>query len=149
LKCLLDTSILVRYANAGDAQHGVAVRGVDTLLRRGDALFITGQNLIEFWSVATRPRAVNGLGLSIQEVVAHITAFEASFALAEDRPSIVPEWKRLAESLNVVGKQVHDVRLVAVCHVHGLDHLLSFNVGHFARFTVGSPALKLLDPASI
>ena len=43
-------------------------------------------------------------------------------------------------ALGVVGKQVHDARLVAVCHVYGVSHLLTFNVTHFARLAGFAPA---------
>ena len=43
-----------------------------------------------------------------------------------------PAWKALVNALGVIGKQVHDARLVAVCHVHAVTHLLTFNVAHGA-----------------
>lgn len=61
---LLDTNVLVRLANTADAAYLVAVRAVVELHRRGEVLHVTPQNLIEFRSVATRPGALNGLGLS-------------------------------------------------------------------------------------
>jgi hypothetical protein len=44
-------------------------------------------------------------------------------------------------ALGVVGKQVHDARLLAVCQVHGVTHLLTFNVSHFARLAGFGPVL--------
>jgi hypothetical protein len=52
-------------------------------------------------------------------------------------------------ALGVIGKQVHDARLVAVCHVHGVTHLLTFNVAHFARMSGFGPGLVVVDPASV
>jgi hypothetical protein len=52
-------------------------------------------------------------------------------------------------ALGVVGKQVHDARLVAVCHAHGVSHLLTFNVGHFTRLAAFGPGLVVLDPATV
>lgn len=49
----------------------------------------------------------------------------------------------------MVGKQVHDARLVAVCHVHGVSHVLTFNLGHFARLGAAPPGVAVLDPASV
>jgi predicted ATPase len=48
----------------------------------------------------------------------------------------------------VVGKQVHDARLVAICHVHAVTHLLTFNVGHFVRMGFG-PGVVIVDPATV
>ena len=37
---------------------------------RGEVLHVTAQNLVEFRNVATRPKAVNGLGLSVVDAIA-------------------------------------------------------------------------------
>lgn len=49
----------------------------------------------------------------------------------------------------VIGKQVHDARLVAICHVYGITHVLTFNVQHFARFSPYGPGLTVVDPRSV
>ena len=149
MACLIDTSILSRLANATDAQHAVAARAVLELHRRGEVLHITPQVLIEFRNVATRPVAVNGLGLSTVETEAQAVTFEARFPLLAETPDIYPAWKALVGALGVVGKQVHDARLVAVCHAHAVTHLLTFNVGHFARLAGFGPGVVVVDPATL
>lgn len=146
---LIDTNVLVRLANSADAHHAVAARAVVELHRRGEVLHLTPQVLIEFRNVATRPTAVNGLGLSTADAEAHAAGFEASFPVLPETPDIYPGWKALVESLGVVGKQVHDARLVAVCHAHGATHLLTFNTGHFTRMATHGPGLVVVDPASV
>jgi len=78
---LLDTTILARLANVTDAQHFVAARAVLELHRRGEVLHLTPQVLIEFRNVATRPVAVNGLGLSAADAEAQAGTFEKRFPL--------------------------------------------------------------------
>lgn len=146
---LVDTSILGRLANSADAFHGVAVRAVVELHRRGETLHITSQNVIEFRSVATRPASINGLGLSPSETEAKVSSFEGAFPLLEENPNIYPAWKLLVMSLGVVGKQVHDARLVAICHVHRITHMLTFNVPHFARLAGFGPGIIVVDPTTI
>jgi predicted nucleic acid-binding protein len=146
---LLDTNVLVRLANSADARHAVAGRAVLELHRRGEVLHVTPQVLIEFRNVATRPTAVNGLGLSIVDAEAQAAGFEATFPLLAETPAIYPAWKALVGALGVVGKQVHDARLVAVCHAHGVTHLLTFNVAHFARMAAFGRGLVVVDPASV
>ena len=51
--------------------------------------------------------------------------------------------------ITVVGKQVHDARLVAVCHVHGVTNLLTFNVAHFAPLARFGAGVMIVDPASV
>lgn len=76
---LLDTNVLVRLANVADARHAVAARAVLELHRRGEVLHITPQVLVEFRNMATRPLALNGLGLSAVEAEAKAGVFEATF----------------------------------------------------------------------
>jgi predicted nucleic acid-binding protein len=146
---LIDTTILARLANTTDAQHAVAAWAVLELHRRGEVLNVTPQVLIEFRSVATRPVAVNGLGLSAVDAEALSATFEVRFPLLAQTPAVFPAWKALVSALGVIGKQVHDAHLLAVCHVHGITHLLTFNVAHFARMAGFGPGVSVVDPASI
>jgi len=50
---------------------------------------------------------------------------------------------------HVIGKQVHDARLVAVCHVHSINQLLTFNGSHFVRMAGVGPGLVVVDPANV
>ena len=50
---------------------------------------------------------------------------------------------------SVPGKQMHDARLVAACHAHGVTHLLTFNVPHFARMASFGSGITVLDPAAV
>jgi predicted nucleic acid-binding protein len=146
---LVNTSVLARLANSADVSYAIAVRAVVELHSRGEELRISPQNLIEFRSVATRPIAANGLGLSSMQATAKSSIFEAAFALLEDHPGIYPAWKGLVAALGVIGKQVHDARLVAICHVHGVSHLLSFNAAHFIRMSTYGAGLAVVHPASV
>ena len=149
MEILLDTSVLGRLANRADASHTIATTAIAKLHRRGERLRITAQNLIEFRNFATRPTTANGLGLSTVDASALGSTFEASFPLLVETPAIYPTWLTLVDALGVVGKQVHDARLVAVCHVHAVTHLLTFNIGHFSRLAAFGSGLVILDPAKI
>jgi predicted nucleic acid-binding protein len=146
---LVDTSILVRLANSADALHAIAAQAVLQLHQRGEVLHITPQGLVEFRNVATRPTKANGLGLSTADAETKAAKFEAAFPLLVETPDIYPAWKTLVDALGVVGKQVHDARLVAVCHVHGVAQLLTFNVSHFVRMAGFAPGVVVVDPANV
>lgn len=146
---LIDTNVLIRLANTADTSHKIAAGSVAELHRRGELLHITPQNLVEFRSVATRPPAANGLGLSAGEAEEKVAAFAAAFPLLPESADIYPAWKALVETLGVVGKQVHDARLVAVCHVDKVSHLLTFNGPHFARMGSLAPGVVVVDPRSV
>jgi predicted nucleic acid-binding protein len=65
---LLDTNIWLRSVQREAPHHPIAVEALATLLAQGNDVFITAQNLIEFWSVASRPTEANGLGWSVETV---------------------------------------------------------------------------------
>jgi len=146
---LVDTSILVRLANSDDAQHAITLSAVLGLHRRGETLHVTPQVLIEFRNVATRPTNLNGLGLPVEVVENQTALFEAVFPLLEEGPHIFPAWKSLVHEVGVIGKQVHDVRLVSVCQTCGVSHLLTFNDSDFKRFVGFVPKLVVVNPKSI
>jgi predicted nucleic acid-binding protein len=146
---LFDTNILARLANKADAQHAIATATIVELHRRGETLHLTPQVLIEFRSLATRAVAHNGLGLSAQEAEIQAAGFEAAFSMLDDSPGVYPAWKVLVSAAGVIGKQVHDARLVAVCHVHAVTHILTFNVSDFARLAGFGPGIAVVDAASI
>jgi predicted nucleic acid-binding protein len=146
---LIDTSILGRLANRADVSHSIAAAAVAELHRRGEVLHVAPQNLIEFRNFATRPVSANGLGLPASAAEALAATFEAAFALLSETPDIYPAWKTIVAALGIIGKQVHDARLVAVCQVHAVTHLLTFNVSHFLRMASVAPGLAVVDPASI
>src|SRR5262249_46175376 len=64
MNVLLDTNILGRMAEPGPVQHQLAVDAVAALVCRGDSPCLVPQVLYEFWVVATRPAAANGLGMT-------------------------------------------------------------------------------------
>ena len=44
---------------------------------------------------------------------------------------------------------INDAKLAAVCHVHKVDHVLTFKVSHFSRMAGFGPGLIVVDPASV
>lgn len=149
MSCLIDTSILGRLANTKDLSHSVAANAILNMRLKEEMMFISPQNLIEFRNVATRPISVNGLGLSASDAEKLSTAFENQFLLLEENSSIFTAGKNLVFEAGVIGKQVHDARLVAVCQVYGINSILTFNVGHFARLASFVSNLDIIDPASL
>jgi predicted nucleic acid-binding protein len=93
---------------------------------------------------------VNGLGMTPAQADAELRRLEGFFALLPDIPAIYPEWRQLALTVGVSGRQVHDARLAAVMRAHGVTHILTFNPGDFRRYpgiTVIHPETVLTPPA--
>ena len=146
---LLDSSMLLRHTNPTDALYPVAAHAIITLHEQGEILHTAPQIFTEFRSVTTRPAEVNGLGLSPAEAQAKAAIYEAAFPLLPETPDIFPAWKALVEAAGITGKQVHDARLIAICQVYGITHILTFNVRHFTRMAAFVPGLTVVEPASI
>ena len=147
----VDTNLLLRSIEDGHIAQPIAKTGLFALRERGEALSIFPQNLIEFWAVATRPVANNGLGLSVAKAEAELISLKSLFALLPDTPGIFWEWEKIVLQYRVSGKQAHDARLAAAMRVHNLTHLLTFNTADFKRFTeitAVSPTALLNDKRS-
>ncbi len=146
---LVDTPLLMRIANRADTQYAVAETALETLRQQSETLHIAPQNLIEFRNGATRPIEARGLGLPPSIAEAQAEVFERKFVLLPETPDIYPAWKALVQSGGIIGKQVHDARLVAICQVYGIMHILTFNVRHFARLAAFVPGVTVVNPHNI
>lgn len=145
MRVLVDTNVLLRSAQPNHPLSSQAVHAVSRLLRQRDSVFFSSQNIAEFWNVATRPAGMNGLGLSIDEVVREVSSIESLLTLLPDIPGIYPEWKRVVEQHRVLGVKVYDARLVAVMNLYGVDTILTFNTGDFKRYA----GMNTLHPSAM
>ena len=145
MRIFFDTNILVRLMNPVDPNHATAFRVANHYLRNGDDLVLAPQNVYEFWVVATRPAVANGLGMTVTEAATELVNLRQQFTILDDIPPILHEWERLVTTHGVIGKPAYDARLVAAMPVHGLTHILTFNIGDFQRF----PGITVLDPAMV
>lgn len=142
---LIDTNILLRAVQPESDHFKQAVDAVRVLLGRGDVIYITPQVIIEFWSVATRPSEVNGLGWSPDEALRQINHILLQFLMLSDDAAVFAEWLQLVQRYRIHGKKAHDARLAAVMLVHGVDHLLTFNVDDFKAYE----KLKAVHPTAV
>ena len=142
---LLDTNILLRSAEPAHPMNAEAVEAVALLLDAGEVVSIVPQNMSEFWNVSTRPADKNGLGLTPAETETEVSRLETVLNFIRDEPQIYDEWKKLVVDHSVIGVSVHDAKLVAAMNVHGVSHLLTFNIADFKRFS----NIVLIDPATV
>ena len=142
---LSDTNIILRLAEPAHPMHGAALGAVTKLFANGDNLCLLPQNLIEFWNVATRPADKNGLGWTTTKTDVEVADLETIFTILPDSPAIFTEWRRLVVKYSVLGKQVHDTRIVAAMKVHKITRLLTFNIDDFKRFS----RITLVNPTTI
>lgn len=142
---LLDTNILLRSSDLNSPWQGLADASVAQLLAEDHQLWVTSQNIIEFWVVATRPVDVNGLGWSVEQTRAEIEQILSQFPQLEETPQIFPYWLNLVTTYQIKGKRVHDARLVAVMKAHAITYLLTFNPDDFRHID----NITIVHPRSI
>ncbi|HEX6962772.1 MAG TPA: PIN domain-containing protein [Lacipirellula sp.] len=130
----MDTNVWLRASQPDHQQYDEASRATVLLQEGGHVLAVVPQVLYEFWVVATRAGAANGIELSASQASADVDDILRVGALYADDSSILPWWRLLVRRHEVLGKRAHDARLVAAMLRHGITHLLTFNARDFARF---------------
>jgi predicted nucleic acid-binding protein len=149
---LLDTNILLRSVQSNHPMHGAALAAFAALANAKERVTIVPQVIVEFWTVATRPIANNGLGLTPKEAEAEMVKILGAFELLPETPALFDEWKKLVVAHGVSGVETHDARVVAAMKVHGLSRILTFNEHDFDRYkgivTVVTPSILLAQGGS-
>lgn len=141
---LLDTNILLRLLQPHHPHFLPAERSLTVLRRNGEVAHITFQNLVEFWTVITRPMSENGLGLTTEQAIAEVDNLTHLFVLLPEVP-LLAVWEYLVAAYRVSGKNTHDARLVAAMMVHGVDRVLTFNTQDFRRYR----EITAIDPRAV
>ena len=142
---LSDTNILLRLVQSQSPHHTKAQNAVDELLKRGDALFITLQNVSEFWNVCTRPVDKNGFGFLPAGPDIELLKIEQVFDILPDTLDVYKNWRELVVKHSVSGVQVHDAKIVAAMKAHNIKNLLTFNAKDFKRYT----DIKAVEPKDV
>jgi predicted nucleic acid-binding protein len=141
---LLDTNLLGRITDSADPHCAASRRAIRMLLASGEQLAIVPQNLYEFWAIATRAPAANGLGMSTNQASQWLGYFQRRFMLLPDRDDLLRRWHDLVKALSIRGFRAHDARLVAAMQCYSISRLLTFNGQDFKDIPV-----TVVDPASV
>lgn len=142
---LVDTNIFLRIADPKAEKSNLALDALEKLANNGHALCISSQIIAEFWAVATRPPAVNGLGFDTKTVRATIDEMLSQFPLLYETRTVFLRWLRLVSDHNISGKRVHDLKLIALMLEENISHLLTFNPRDFR----GIDGITIIDPADL
>jgi predicted nucleic acid-binding protein len=145
---LLDTGILLRLANPADNLHSQVRIAVGALGNQGEQLITTTQNIAEFCNVATRPVANNGLGHTPAAALEFVaTDIETICAVVAEIDATYIRLKCLIAKYSVVGKQVHDARLVAMMLEWHIENVLTLNDRDFRRYE--PEGIKIATPDTV
>ena len=131
---LIDTYVLLRTLALRNPLRPVARKGITTLLEAGAGLCVAPQNLVELWSVCTRPEKYNGLGKTIRVTHRYLRMVESFATVLPETPELFLKWRDLVLTYEVSGAKVHDARLVAAMTLYHVSRILTFNTQDFARY---------------
>jgi len=93
---LVDTNILLRSVQPHHPHYTLVESAFAFLRAREEALFVTVQNLIESWAVATRPLgSENGLGMTTFAATRELAAIKDLFPILPEPASIFEQWENL------------------------------------------------------
>ena len=140
----VDTNLLI-YAHREDSDfHGQAIEALQGLAETGARWSIPWPCLHEFLAVTTHPRIFNppsplSLALKAMEVWLGSPGCE----MLGEGPGYFDALKKIATTGKIVGPQVHDARIAALCIHHGVRELWTAD-RDFSRFA----ALKTRNPMS-
>lgn len=133
----IDTNILV-YAHRQDADvHAKARQCVAGLCNGRTPFAIPYHCLVEFFGLVTHPRVYKPPSTT-EQAIAQIDAWLESPSVRVLTESATDSWQTLRGQLqsgNVVGPQVHDARVAALCLEHQVTELWSRD-RDFSRFQI-------------
>ena len=120
-----DTNVLLHAVDRKRALHAQALHVLDELPNQGVELCVSGQILRELVAVCTRPREVNGLGLTVSQAVENAEAVAARSTILDETREVAARLLRMVAACGCSGKQVHDANLVATMLEHRIGHLVT------------------------
>ena len=101
---LTDTNIFLRLFQPHHPHRRLAGSALDILRSRDEVLYVTSQNLMELWAVATRPFADNGLGLTTGQTATELDQINHFWTLLPE-VAVFEEWERLVKLHQVSGQE--------------------------------------------
>jgi predicted nucleic acid-binding protein len=147
MRYLLDTGILIRIPHRSDPLNTDIRNAIRRLALDGNTFVTTRQNVAEFWNVCTRPASSRGgYGLTTDDTARRLRILERFVTVLDEPKSAYAHWKALVQKHKVLGRQVHDCRIVAVMIACRTKHILTLNDADFARY---SPQVIAVPPTAV
>jgi len=139
----VDTNVLLTATSPRRALHTNALRVLNDWPNRGIPLCTSGQIMREYLVVATRPTALNGLGMGTPEALANANAIRSRMRFLNENRAVFARLSALLNDINCSGKNIHDANVVATALSHGVQRILTSNIQDYERFVPGVELLGL------
>ncbi len=141
----VDTNLLVYAHRRESTFHDKALEALGALAASGSAWAIPWPCVHEFYSVVTNARAFKPAS-TISEASAQVAAWldSPSLVMLHEGANHWPALHRLLVAGRVVGGQVHDARIAAICIEHGVREFWSADrdFNRFPSLTVRNPLVE-------
>jgi predicted nucleic acid-binding protein len=144
---LIDTGVLLRAFDTASSEQPAIRRALRVLIDQREELFVSVQNVAEFWNVATRPLIHNGQGLALPQVEQRLRIIERFCRVVSEGLPAYEIWKSLLTKFGVRGVAVHDARLVATMIARQIDVVVTLNERDFRRYE--AEGVQPVTPAAI
>jgi predicted nucleic acid-binding protein len=141
-RLFVDTNILVYATDPKSPWHTLATQALNDARQEGIELVISPQVLREYLATATGP--VGGKPRTA-DALENVRTFQEELEVVETSLVVTAQLLVLVEKYTVAGKQVHDANIVSTMLFHGIQHILTHNVGDFARFSELITVLPLVS----
>lgn len=141
----VDTNVLLYATSSRSPWHQDAVEALNRAREQETRLVISTQVLREYLVAATRPGS-EGVP-AFEDALKNVRTLQSELRVVGDDLAIAVKLVDLVEEYEVVGKQVHDANIVATMMIHGIERLLTHNVGDFARFSDVVTIMPLVEKA--
>lgn len=146
---LIDSNVIARFLDTANPRQPQIQNAISQLTQEGRILVYVPQVVAELANFLTRPVAERGFGFSAAEAVDTLDRLEQLFVLGyPDAETEYRIFRELHGELRVIGKQAHDLRLVAACRTLGIPNLFTLNPRHFARAAAGGH-IEVMTPEAV
>jgi predicted nucleic acid-binding protein len=133
-RAILDTNVLLAATDQGRPEHARAMSALVDWPAGGATLYTSGQILREYIAVAARPEKSNGLGMPVETAVANVRVLRERLRFLEENEKVYDRLQKLLGAVTCSGSKVHDANVVATMLVHGVEAVVTSNIGDFTRF---------------
>lgn len=138
----VDTNLLIYAHRVESPWHKDTAQAITQLSEGNDPWAILWPCVHEFFSIVTHPRIFKP-PTPIELALAQLEAWleSPSIILLSESPGYWPVLKKVLLEGMIVGPKVHDARIAALCQLHGVSEIWTFD-RDFSRF----PGLSARNP---
>jgi len=141
----LDTNLLVYSHREDSPWHDTAYKLIEELAEDRSPWVIPWPCIHEFLAIVTHPKIFNPptpLEAALDQVEAWLQS--PSLLLLSEAEGYWDILRPALQAGRIIGPQVHDARIAALCQVHGIEELWSADrdFGRFPGLTVRNPLVR-------